>query len=78
MNPELISLVNEAMKDGWNQYTHMAGYLPLREAIARKVQFLYHTELNPETDITITPGGTYALYTALTTILQPGDEVILF
>jgi len=57
---------------------HMAGYMPLREAIARKVQFLYTTELNPETDITVTPGGTYALYTALTTILQPGDEVILF
>jgi methionine aminotransferase len=78
MNPELISLVNEAMRNGWNQYTHMAGYLPLREAIARKVQFLYNTELNAETDITVTPGGTYALYTALTTILQRGDEVILF
>jgi len=34
--------------------------------------------INPETEITITPGGTYAIFTALTTVLQPGDEVIVF
>src|SRR5439155_7073080 len=32
----------------------------------------------PATQVTITPGGTYAIYTALTTVLQPGDEVIIF
>jgi methionine aminotransferase len=78
MSEELISLVNEAMKKGANQYTHMNGYIPLREAIAEKVEFLYQNKVNPDTQITVTPGGTYALYTALTTILQPGDEVIVF
>ncbi len=78
MNEELVSLVHEAMKRGHNQYTHMNGYIPLREAIAEKAYFLYKAEINPETEITVTPGGTYALYTALTTILQPGDEVIVF
>lgn len=78
MSEELISLVNEAMTSGHNQYIHMNGYIPLREAIAEKVEFLYSTKVNPDTQITITPGGTYALYTALTTILQPGDEVIVF
>ncbi|MGN6164843.1 MAG: methionine aminotransferase [Flavisolibacter sp.] len=78
MSEELISLVNEAMKAGHNQYVHMNGYLPLREAIAEKVEFLYRSIINPDTEVTITPGGTYALYTALTTILQPGDEVIVF
>lgn len=34
--------------------------------------------MSPDTEITVTPGGTYAIYTALTTILQPGDEVIVF
>jgi methionine transaminase len=34
--------------------------------------------INADTEITITPGGTYAIYTALTAILQPGDEVIVF
>lgn len=78
MSDELVGLVNEAMKNGYNQYTHMNGYMPLREAIAEKVEYLYQAKINPDTQVTITPGGTYALYTALTTILQPGDEVIVF
>ncbi|MFN2438803.1 MAG: methionine aminotransferase [Chitinophagaceae bacterium] len=78
MNKELIALVNEAMKSGHNQYVHMNGFMPLREALAEKVEYLYRTNINPDTQITITPGGTYAIYTALTTVLQPGDEVIVF
>lgn len=78
MSEELVALVAEAMASGYNQYTHMNGYIPLRETIAEKVEFLYKTKINPDTQITVTPGGTYALYTALTTVLQPGDEVIVF
>ena len=78
MNEELIALVNEAMKNGHNQYVHMNGYMPLREAVAEKVKYLYQTKVNPDSQITITPGGTYAIYTALTTTLQPDDEVIVF
>ena len=78
MSEELIELVSEAMRNGHNQYTHMNGYIPLREAIAEKAEFLYQSKIDPDTQITVTPGGTYALYTALTTILQPGDEVIVF
>jgi methionine transaminase len=78
MSGELIALVNEAMKKGFNQYVPMQGYLPLREALSEKIQSLYNTATDPNTQITITPGGTYAIYTALTTILQPGDEVIIF
>jgi methionine aminotransferase len=78
MNQELVARVNEAMKSGHNQYAHMNGFLPLRESIAEKAAFLYNSVLDPDDQITITPGGTYALYTALTTILRPGDEVIVF
>ncbi len=78
MNAELVELVHKAMRDGYNQYTHMCGLPALRERIAEKIESLYTTRINPETEITITPGGTYAIYTALTTILQPGDEVIVF
>ncbi|MFZ1857551.1 MAG: aminotransferase class I/II-fold pyridoxal phosphate-dependent enzyme, partial [Chitinophagaceae bacterium] len=74
MSDELTGLVNEAMRNNFNQYSPMPGWMPLREAIAEKAQFLYTTEINPDTEITITPGGTYAIYSALTTILQPGDE----
>lgn len=78
MNDRLITLVNKAMAQGFNQYVPMQGYRPLLDAIAQKIQFLYQTLVNAESQITITPGGTYAIYTALTTVLQPGDEVIIF
>ena len=78
MNEELVDLVTAAMKNNHNQYTHMAGYPPLRDILSEKIKLLYETKIDPETQITITPGGTYAIFTALTTILQPGDEVIIF
>lgn len=78
MSEELSGLVGKAMRDGYNQYAPMPGWMPLREAIAEKAGFLYGAQINPDTEITITPGGTYAIYSAFTTILQPGDEVIVF
>ena len=78
MNEELIDLVTQAMKKGFNQYVPMQGYMPLREALAEKNKYLYHAAIDPDKQITITPGGTYAIYTALTTVLQPRDEVIIF
>ncbi len=78
MSEELMSLVNQVMQKGFNQYVPMQGYMPLRESLAEKAEFLYNTKINPDTQITITPGGTYAIYTAVTTVLQPGDEVITF
>ncbi|MBN9379138.1 MAG: aminotransferase class I/II-fold pyridoxal phosphate-dependent enzyme [Chitinophagaceae bacterium] len=78
MNEKLIGLVDKAMRNGFNQYAHMHGLQSLREVLAGKIEFLYGTSVDPATQITITPGGTYAIYTALTTILRPGDEVIVF
>lgn len=78
VNEDLIDLVSKAMKDGHNQYAHRNGLLSLREKIAEKVALLYNTEINPSTEIVITPGATYGIYTALTTVLKPGDEVIVF
>ncbi len=78
MNERLIHFVSEAMEQGQNQYTHMNGLPLLRERIRDKVKRLYHADINADTQITVTPGATYAIYTALTSILQPGDEVIVF
>src|SRR3569623_1572147 len=63
MSDELTSLVDEAMKNGYNQYTHMNGFPLLRERLAEKANILYGAAINPDTDITVTPGGTYAIYT---------------
>jgi methionine transaminase len=78
MDEALIELVHKAMRNGLNQYVHMAGQPVLRERLSEKVNGQYHCNIHPDTEITITPGGTYAIYTALTTIIEPGDEVILF
>lgn len=77
-SPELIELVNTAMKDGHNQYAPMAGVMALREQIAIKTKKLYGADYNPETEITVTAGGTQAIFTAITAIVNPNDEVIIF
>lgn len=77
-SPELAELVNKAMKNGYNQYAPMAGILPLREAISKKVYNTYGVEYHPESEITITAGATQAIYTAIAAIIQEGDEVIIF
>ena len=78
MDEKLSALAQKAMADGHNQYAPMAGYMPLREAISNKINFLYGVNISANDSITITPGGTNAIYNAFNTILQPGDEVILF
>jgi len=77
-SPELIELVNQAMKNGNNQYAPMAGLMSLREEISRKTEKLYGAVYNPDTEITITAGGTQAIYTAITAVINPNDEVIIF
>ena len=78
MPEELVRLTCDALQNGYNQYSPMAGWMPLRESIAAKVHDLYGVDINPDSEITITPGGTYGIYTAFTTVLQPGDEVLVF
>ncbi|HSH67465.1 MAG TPA: methionine aminotransferase [Bacteroidia bacterium] len=75
---ELVSLINKAMKAGHNQYAPMPGIPALREILAQKTQDLYGAKYDPETEITITAGGTQAIYTAISAIIREGDEVIIF
>jgi methionine transaminase len=77
-SPQLIELVNQQMKNGHNQYAPMPGLLSLRQTIANKVNELHHSNYNPETEITVTAGGTQAIFTALSAVIQPNDEVIIF
>jgi methionine aminotransferase len=78
MSAELIECVNKAMQSGGNQYAHTNGVPLLRERLAEKIKYLYDVNINPETNITIVPGGTYSIFCAFSTIIQPGDEVIIF
>ena len=75
---ELIGLVNKYMLKGNNQYCPMAGLMSLREIIAEKTESIYSAKYDPETEITITAGGTQAIFTAISAIIHEGDEVIIF
>lgn len=75
---ELIDLVNSFMKKGNNQYAPMPGTAELRNEISTVIKNLYDKFYNPETEITITAGATQALFTAFSTIVRNGDEVIVF
>lgn len=76
-NPELISLVNQYMVKGFNQYAPMPGVMKLRERIAEKTQKLYGAVYNPETEITIVPGATHGIYAAVSAVVGEGDEVVV-
>ncbi|GAA4089680.1 methionine aminotransferase [Mucilaginibacter panaciglaebae] len=77
-SPQLVELVNQAMKDGYNQYAPMAGNKALRDEISLKVQKLHKATYNPDTEITITAGGTQGIFTTISAVIQPSDEVIVF
>lgn len=75
---KLIDLVSKAMNSGYNHYAPMRGDVQLRALISKKFETLYNTSYHPETEITVTAGATQAIFTIITTFINPGDEVIVF
>lgn len=75
---ELIELVHHFQKKGFNQYAPMQGVPSLRKIISEKIEKLYNRHYDFEKEITITAGATQALFTAISSIVKTGDEVIVF
>lgn len=75
---EICDLVDYYIRKGFNQYAPMQGIPVLRHKISEKIYKLYGQRYNPESEINITAGATQAIYTAITSVVNPGDEVILF
>lgn len=73
----LIDLVYDKMRKGHNQYAPMAGLMNLREELAKLIEEKYGAAYNPETEITVTSGGTEALFCAIMCAVKEGDEVIV-
>ncbi|MBD8730595.1 pyridoxal phosphate-dependent aminotransferase [Pseudomonas sp. CFBP 13710] len=76
--PALLEAVGRHVLAGHNQYSPMTGLPALREQVAIKVERLYRRTVNAETEITITPGATQAIFCAIQAVIRPGDEVIVF
>ncbi len=74
---ELISLVSKYQKLGLNQYAPMHGVPELLTGISDKVKSLYKKYYDPFNEIIITSGATEAIFIAISTLVSPGDEVIL-
>lgn len=78
VDPVIIDLVNRFMLEGHNQYAPMPGVPTLRNVIAEVIAKTYSRAIDPETEITITAGGTEAIFSTIAALVHPGDEVIVF
>lgn len=74
----LIDRVHFYMQKGYNQYAPLEGIEPLREAVCSKAADLYGSDFHPEREVNVTAGATQAIYTAIASVVQEKDEVILF
>lgn len=77
-DPELLGYAEDFIRKGFNQYAPMGGMMGLKEAIAEKIEDSHQAVYHPESEITVTAGGTQAIFTAIAALVKKGDEVIIF
>lgn len=75
--PHIIAAAKKALDDGFTHYTAFPGLLPLREAIAEKLQTEDGITVDPRLEIVVTSGAQEAVFIALQVLLDPGDEVLM-
>jgi len=78
IDSRLAACVNDAVAAGFNQYAPMQGSVALRAAIATKIRAAGGREVDPETELTVTCGGTESIYSAIQAVVGAGDEAIVF
>ncbi|MFE5140027.1 pyridoxal phosphate-dependent aminotransferase [Streptomyces fagopyri] len=74
----VVEAAVSALREGRHQYADTAGLSELRAVIAADALRTHGVVVDPDTEITVTVGATEALLTALLTVTDPGDEVLLF
>ena len=65
IDPRLSQALIDALAAGRNQYAPMEGVIELREQIAEKLRICHGCSVDPQTEVTVTCGGTEALYDAV-------------
>jgi len=68
----------DALRNGETHYTSNAGIFELREAISDLLEEKYQVKYDPIDEVVVTVGVSEALYLALTAIINPGEEIIIF
>ncbi len=74
----LLDAVGRHIAQGHNQYAPMTGLQSLREQVSAKIARSYGVAIDPDSEVTITPGATEAIFCAVQAVVQAGDEVIVF
>lgn len=74
---EILQAAARALKEGSNQYAPSRGLPQLREAIAAHYARHFGQQLDPD-HICVTSGATEALGAMILSVVEPGDEVIIF
>jgi methionine transaminase len=78
IDSRLAASLTAVVGEGHNQYAPMEGVIALREQISAKLYKSYALSFDPQSEITVTCGGTEALYDAIQAVVGPGDEAIIF
>jgi methionine transaminase len=73
----LRQLVALHLAAGHNQYAPMAGLPALCEAIAENAVRRHGWRIDPAAEVTVTAGGTEAIFAAIHAVVRAGEEVIL-
>ena len=74
----ILNRLAEVAHEDFHQYSITWGAQNFREALAKKTSPALHHEVDPNTEICVTCGGTEAMMAAMMTICNPGDKVMIF
>ncbi|MBU8892995.1 MAG: aminotransferase class I/II-fold pyridoxal phosphate-dependent enzyme [Bacteroidales bacterium] len=74
----LTELAAKYIREKSAEYAHPNGLLELREAIAETIKKKYGVSFSARSEITVSAGATQAMYTAISSFVNEGDEVVLF
>jgi len=74
----VLRAAEAAMASGRNQYVRLDGIAELRRAIARKLKHYNGITADPDSEVIVTNGSTGAFHAAISSLLSPGDEAIVF
>ena len=74
----ILDALAKAAYEGPHQYSVTFGAPNIRKALADKFRRTAGVEVNPDTQVTVTCGGTEAMMCAMMTICNPGDKVLVF
>ncbi len=75
---EILDALAKVAYAGPHQYSVTYGAENFRAALAKKQAKAFAREINPDTEIVVTCGGTEAMMCAMMTICNPGDKVMVF